>query len=194
MKLHPLRTLLFPLLVLAFPGLTLAHTGVGDTSSLMHGLMHPVSGLDHLLAMVAVGIWSAQSGGRSLWALPAAFVSVMTLGALLAIAGIGLPLVEGGILMSVIALGMLVGLGMRVPLLAAALLTGLFGIFHGHAHGAELAAGASILGYGLGFALTTSLLHGTGILMGLKLRSLPMPLYRVIGAAIVSAGVALALV
>lgn len=194
MKLHPLRTLLFPLLVLAFPGLALAHTGVGETSSLMHGLMHPVSGLDHLLAMVAVGIWSAQSGGRSLWALPAAFVSVMTLGALLAIAGIGLPLVEGGILMSVIALGMLVGLGVRVPLLAAALLTGLFGIFHGHAHGTELAAGASILGYGLGFALTTSLLHGAGILMGLKLRSLPMPLYRVIGAAIVSAGVALALV
>lgn len=158
----------------------LAHTGVPghEHGGLMAGLAHPVSGLDHLLAMLAVGIWSAliardtsRVGGTSrVWLAPAAFVTFMLIGAGAGIAGLGLPLVETGIALSVVALGLLIAARADLPALASAGLVGLFAVYHGYAHGAE--ASGSIAPYMLGFALTTAALHLTGIGLGLGLARL----------------------
>ncbi len=127
------------------------------------GFGHPVSGLDHLAAMVAVGLWAAQRGGRLIWALPATFVGVMLLGGALGMAGIGMPLVEPAISASVLILGLLIATAVRLPAPASVVLVGLFALFHGHAHGTELPAGVTGAVYTVGFALATALLHGVGI-------------------------------
>ena len=120
-----------------------------------------------VLAMVAVGLFAAQLGGRALWLVPLSFVSVMSLGGILGMAGIGLPFVEIAIGLSVVVLGLAVACGIHLPTAAAMALVGLFAIFHGHAHGAEMPETASGLAYGAGFALATALLHATGIVIGL---------------------------
>lgn len=152
----------------------LAHTGVPghEHGGLAAGLAHPVGGLDHLLAMLAVGIWSAliARGTSRVWLAPAAFVTFMLVGAGAGIAGLGLPLVETGIALSVVALGLLIAARADLPALASAGLVGLFAVYHGYAHGAE--ASGSIAPYMLGFALTTAALHLTGIGLGLGLARL----------------------
>ncbi len=148
----------------------LAHTGVGSSFSFASGASHPISGLDHLLAMVAVGLFAAQRGGRALWLAPATFVGTMALAALLAVSGVALPAVELGIAGSVLAFGLLVAVGQRLPLPAGVAIIALFALFHGHAHGSEMPLAASGLAYGLGFVLSTAALHATGLLGGLALR------------------------
>lgn len=149
------------------PTAAFAHVGVGDTHGFSHGFFHPVGGIDHVLAMVAVGLYAANLGGRSLWLVPAAFVGMMAVGGLLGITGVDLPFVEIGIGLSVVVLGLAVALQVYLPTLAAMALVGLFAIFHGHAHGAEIPEDAGGVGYAAGFMLATALLHGVGIALGL---------------------------
>ena len=144
-----------------------AHVGHGSTVGFVHGFVHPVTGIDHVLAMVAVGLFAANLGGRALWAVPLSFVSVMAVGGVLGVAGIGVPFVEAGIAISVIVLGLAVALRWQWPVAAAMALVGIFAIFHGHAHGAEMPVDASGLEYGLGFMLATALLHVVGIGLGI---------------------------
>jgi len=143
-----------------------AHTEAGQSAGLLTGLMHPISGLDHVLAMVAVGLWGAQLGAPAIWLLPVTFPLVMALGGLLGLLGIPLPGVEIGIAASAILLGAAVMTEKRLPLIVAALLVGAFAIFHGHAHGAELPEGQSGLLYSLGFVVATGCLHAIGIAIG----------------------------
>ncbi|MBI5132784.1 MAG: HupE/UreJ family protein [Rhodopseudomonas palustris] len=177
---------------LCVPGLAEAHTGVHLVAAdgAAAGFAHPFLGADHLLAMVAVGLWAASLGGRARWLVPASFVALMTLGAALGADGVALPAVEPMVALSVIALGALVALSLRVPTIAAAALVALFGLFHGAAHGAEMPALASPLAYGLGFIAATALLHGVGLALGGLRAHAPL---RLAGGAIAAAGVALAL-
>ena len=152
------------------PSFAYAHVGVGDASGFMYGLTHPTSGLDHVCAMLAVGLWAAQMGGRSVWAVPLTFVGVMALGGALPMLGISLPFVEPGIVLSVLLLGVLIAASVRLPLLLSSSMVGLFALWHGHAHGAEMPELASGIGYALGFMLATALLHAIGIVSGLGLQ------------------------
>ncbi|WOI57739.1 HupE/UreJ family protein [Palleronia sp. LCG004] len=140
----------------------MAHLDPAAHGSVLAGLSHPVFGLDHILAMVAVGLWAVALGQRAVWALPAAFVGAMIVGYAGAVGGVGLPFVEPMILVSVMALGLVLALAISLPLGGAVALTALFGLFHGHAHGAELGA-AGALAFGAGFALSTALLHAAGV-------------------------------
>lgn len=147
-------------------GPALAHVEAVHVQGFLSGVAHPVSGLDHVLAMVAVGIWGAQLGAPALWLLPLAFPIMMALGSLLGLLGIPLPGVEIGIAASALLLGGAVLSGRRVPLAIALALVGLFAIFHGHAHGTELPPGQSGLLYSLGFVIATGCLHAVGIGIG----------------------------
>lgn len=179
---------LFAALALAAGGAS-AHLIGASGAGLAQGLAHPLTGLDHVLAMVAVGLWAAQLGGRALWAVPAAFVGAMAAGGALGAAGVALPLAELGIAASLVVLGLLVAFGSRLPLLAAAPLVGLFALCHGHAHGTELPEAASMLGYGAGFIAATALLHGIGLALGLLLQGRGATrLLRLGGAGIATAG------
>lgn len=160
------KLLAFTLSLVAFAPAAQAHVPAGQASGLLSGLLHPVSGADHVLAMVAVGLWGAQLGAPAIWVLPLTFPIVMALGGLLGLLGVPLPGVEIGIAASALLLGGAVLSGRRVPLAAAALLVGLFAIFHGHAHGSELPPGQSGLLYSLGFVVATGCLHAIGILIG----------------------------
>ena len=168
-----------------------AHLNPAEHGSFLAGVSHPLFGWDHVLVMVSVGIWAAMIGGKALWAVPAAFVGTMSAGFLLAIAGVHLPFVEPVILASVVALGLLVATAVKLPVPLAATLVGAFALFHGHAHGTEM-AGAGALAFGVGFALSTAALHvaGLGIGRGLAATGRPM-LLRAIGAASALAGLAL---
>jgi len=159
------------LLALLFAPAAWAHPGHADGSGLLHGLAHPLGGLDHLLAMVAVGLWAAQAGGRALWALPAGFLLSMTLGAVLAMSGVAVPAVELGIAGSVLVFGLLLSCAARLPLAAGVGITAVLGLFHGHAHGTEVVAGVSGLSYVAGFLMATALLHGAGLLAGRAMRA-----------------------
>lgn len=148
----------------------LAHVGVGPVDTLGHGFMHPLSGIDHILAMVAVGLYAAGLGGRALWLVPSAFVGTMILGGLLGYLGFPLPLVETGIGLSVVVMGLAIALGVRLPTVAAMALVGLFALFHGHAHGTEgMGLGVAFLPYAAGFVIATASLHMAGIALGLGL-------------------------
>ncbi len=149
------------------PSLAFAHTGGGDMSGFAHGFVHPFTGLDHLLAMTLVGILASQLGRRAFWRVPASFDAVMALGGILGAAGLGLPLVELGIALSVVVLGGVVALAVRAPVAAAMGVVALFAVFHGHAHGAEMPENATGLAYGVGFMIATALLHTSGVGMGL---------------------------
>jgi urease accessory protein len=145
----------------------LAHTQGGEAAGLLSGLQHPVSGLDHILAMVAVGLWGAQLGAPAVWLLPVTFPMVMAFGGMLGLMGVPLPGAEVGIALSALALGVVVGGEVKPPLWVAAGLVGFFAIFHGHAHGTELPPGADGLLYSIGFVVATGCLHLTGIGIGL---------------------------
>ena len=148
------------------PTAALAHTGIGETSGFAHGFAHPMSGLDHVLAMVMVGVFAWQLGGRALWLVPATFVLVMALGGALGVAGIQVPFVETGIALSVIVLGAVVALGVKAPAAMTMGLVGLFAVFHGHAHGIEMPEDAGGVAYAAGFMIATALLHVAGIGVG----------------------------
>lgn len=135
-----------------------AHTGVAGGSGVAAGFAHPLLGLDHLLAMVAVGAWGALLGGRAVWRVPAAFVGAMLAGGALAMSGMAVPMVETAIALSVIALGVAVAANLRVTAGLGMAIVAVFAVFHGHAHGSELAGGTSMAG----FALATALLHAVG--------------------------------
>ncbi|SDS34250.1 urease accessory protein [Halopseudomonas xinjiangensis] len=176
--------------LLGAPALAQAHSGHGDLGGLASGLAHPFAGLDHLLAMLAVGLWGAQLGGRARWALPLLFVVFMLIGAGAGLAGVAIPGVEQGIVASVMALGMLLLWARRVALLPGAVLVSTFAVVHGVAHGTEMPVDAGMLGYMLGFALSTAVLHLAGAGLGSRRTA---GLARLIGAGIALAGVGLAL-
>jgi len=148
--------------LIALPSAAFAHTGVG-THDLVHGFMHPIGGLDHILAMVAVGVFAFVLGSRALWLVPLSFVGMMTVGFALGANGITLPYAELAIALSSIVIGGVAALGRRMPVVAAMALVGGFATFHGWAHGAEMPADAGALTYALGFVAATALLHVAGI-------------------------------
>ena len=156
---------LLMLALLALPAW--AHEQSGQTAGFVSGLLHPLSGLDHVLAMVAVGLWGAQLGAPAIWLLPVTFPLVMAFGGFLGLLGVPLPGVEVGIAASAILLGAMVAAESRPPLWLAAALVAFFAVFHGHAHGTELPAGESGLLYSLGFVVATGGLHASGIAIGL---------------------------
>jgi urease accessory protein len=141
----------------------MAHIGPGPTASFTAGFVHPLTGFDHVMVMLMVGLWAAEKGGRALWAWPAVFVGVMLLGGVLAMHGVRLPFVEPAILASVVALGLLVALAVDLPIGAGAAVITVFALFHGHAHGSEVTETVSGGEYMAGFALATAALHLLGI-------------------------------
>lgn len=145
-----------------------AHGGHGG--GFASGLLHPVTGWDHVIAMVAVGLWGAFLGRPAIWVLPVVFPLVMAFGGALGVLGVPVPQVETGIALSAVVLGLLVAGAARLPLIWAGVIVGLFAIFHGHAHGTELPAAANPFAYALGFVIATGLLHVVGILFGLLTR------------------------
>jgi len=162
-----LRRVAAALILLASASPALAHTGIGDTSGFLHGFSHPLGGIDHVLAMVAVGLYAAMLGGWALWLVPATFITVMALGGAPGMAGYPLPYTEIGLAVSVIVLGLGVAFRIGVPTLAATALVGFFALFHGQAHGAEMPLDLSGTEYAAGFLLATALLHSAGIGLGL---------------------------
>lgn len=179
------------LAALLLPSAALAHPGHHDEGQFLHGLMHPVGGADHLLAMVALGLLAAQLGGRAVWALPVTFVGSMLVGGVLGAMGISLPAVEPMILASVVILGVMVAMATRLPLKALVPMVALFGAVHGWAHGAE-GPGSGLALYAAGFALTTMALHLAGIGFGRLLSRGPE--LRVLGGGTTAAGLVLAVI
>ncbi len=161
------RALLLALGLIALPSVATAHSAEGVAGGLVSGLLHPVLGPDHMIAMVAVGLWGAQLGRPLVYALPIAFPMVMALGGLLGLAGVPVPGVEVGIALSDVVLGLAILAAWRAPAWLAVLLIGVFAIMHGHAHGVELPDAAEPLAYGIGFVVATGLLHLLGIVIGL---------------------------
>ena len=146
-----------------------AHTGVGHTHGFAYGFLHPIGGLDHVLAMVAVGLFAAHLGGRALWLVPATFVTLMAAGAMVGMRGVEIPFAEAGIATSVVALGLMVALQTSLPVVVAMGLVGVFAVFHGQAHGFEMPADASALTYALGFMTATASLHLIGVGLGVAI-------------------------
>ena len=181
-------------LLLLLPSVAFAHTGAaGDAISFMHGFSHPMGGVDHLLAMIAVGIWAAQIGGRAVWLVPTAFVVVMILGGVVGFSGINMPFIEQGILVSVLIMGVLIAGAFKLPLQFSTAIVAVFAVFHGFAHGAEMPATIGAGVYVLGFAIATALLHVSGVLSGAIFKSINMQLVnRLTGGAIALGGVYLA--
>ena len=162
-----------PALVLAlllFPQAASAHTEAGVAGGFLSGFTHPLFGWDHVVAMVAVGLWGAFLGAPAIWILPIVFPLVMVLGGVLGILGVPVPFVETGIAMSAIVLGLLVAKATQAPISMAAVIVGAFAIFHGHAHGSELPAASNAIAYAIGFVVATGLLHLAGIALGLLTR------------------------
>ncbi len=187
-----LRPFLLTLCLLALSTRAHAHAGHDGTSGLVSGFSHPLTGLDHLLAMIAVGLWGAQRGGRAMWIIPASFVGIMTLGGLLGLTHVSLPMVEPAILASVIVLGVAIAVAKELPVYFCAGLVGLFALFHGYAHGVEMPTTASRVGYGAGFLFSTALLHAAGIALGMMCRSRGSTTFiRYAGAVIALAGIGL---
>ncbi len=197
-----LTRLMFAAATLLTPMLASAHDGAGMASGFLTGMLHPLSGLDHLCAMLAVGLWAAQLAQQAsvravgqvhrrhaVWGLPLAFVTTMIIGSLLPASGFAAPFVEQGIVASLFVLGLLIAFSMRLPFAASLVLVGLFALFHGHAHGAEIPPTASGFAYICGFALTTALLHLTGVGGAAWLQASARPLaIRAAGALIAALG------
>jgi urease accessory protein len=173
--------------LLAASGTAFAHPG-HDVSGLAAGLMHPFTGLDHLLAMVAVGLWASQGGGRKVWLLPATFMTMLAVGAGIATQWPSLTMIETGIAVSVLALGLLVSLSLQLPAMLSVAITALFGLLHGYAHGLELPESAAPAAYALGFLAATASLHIVGITMGIATRERHALLSRLLGGTIALAG------
>lgn len=180
-------------LTLAQVQTALAHPG-HPGHEFSDGWLHPLLGIDHLLAMVAIGMLAVRMGGRGLWLMPAMFVTSMVGGGLLASIGVPLPGVEWGILASVLVLGLLVAASWRLPLAAGAALASVFAVFHGYAHAAEMATGGSLSAYAAGFVAATATLHIGGIVAGLLLaRAAEAKPLRLAGGAISAASLLMAL-
>lgn len=176
-----------------YPATALAHPGLGLASGFGHGLSHPLLGLDHLLAMVAVGLLAVQMGGRAVWILPCTFVVFMIFGGGLAIAGIHLPHVEAGIMASLLVLGLLLATAFRLPMALTVFIIAVFAVFHGHAHGSEMPLSAGAVTYSIGFALTTSMLHMVGVVLGKGVAKVRMEsVLRLAGGAITISGLYMA--
>jgi urease accessory protein len=191
-RLHRAAVLACAVAVLSSIGVapTLAHSATDVAGGLEAGLLHPLYGLDHVVAMVAVGLWGAFVGPPAIWLLPIVFPMVMAVGGAMGVIGIPIPFIEVGIAVSAIVLGLMVAFAVRPPLWIAALLVGAFAVFHGHAHGTELPGAANPLAYSIGFVVSTGLLHLAGIALGLLAK---WPAGRIIvragGALISAAGV-----
>lgn len=185
----PVKSLL-GLLLLCAAAAARAHTGEEGASGFISGFLHPVTGFDHLLAMVAVGIWGAALGRPLLWALPVAFPMLMVVGGILGITGVPLPYVESGIAVSVVVLGLAIAVAWRAPVAVAVAIVAAFGVFHGYAHGVELPDAASPGAYVAGFVVCTGLLHLIGIGLG-SIERLPKgtQILRASGGLIAAAGV-----
>jgi urease accessory protein len=177
--------------LLSLSGTALAHSGHGEASGFAHGFGHPLGGPDHVLAMVAVGLYAALLGGRALWLVPATFVAVMAAGGALGAAGFSLPYTEIAIALSVVVLGLAVALRLSLPTMAAMALAGAFAIFHGHAHGTEMPPDATGHAYAAGFMLATASLHGAGIALGTLAARMTPRLTQAAGGAIALAGMVL---
>jgi urease accessory protein len=162
----PMRTGLITAALMLIPAAAFAHAGAGEAHGFASGFAHPLGGLDHILAMVTVGIFAWQLGGRALWLVPGSFVLAMTAGAALGMAGVALPFVEFGVAASVIVLGGVVAFARGAPIAIAIGVVALFAIFHGHAHGTEMPLDATGGAYAAGFMLATALLHAAGIALG----------------------------
>jgi urease accessory protein len=188
-------TLALVAVLVALPGAAFAHGGGALGHGFVHGFAHPFGGLDHVLAMVAVGLFAAHLGGRALWLVPLSFLTMMALGGALGLAGFPLPYGEIAIALSVIVLGLAVALRIGAPTLAAMALVGFFAIFHGFAHGSEMSAAGSPYAYALGFIAATALLHALGIAFGLLIGRIgeapARRLVRAVGGALTLAGVAI---
>jgi urease accessory protein len=156
-------------ITLLIPSIATAHTGVGDPTGFWHGLAHPIGGLDHILAMVAVGLWAAQIGGKAIWIVPSVFVLSMSASSILGHLAVPLPGIEQGIIASDFILGLLILFAARLPLSISTAIVGILAIFHGYAHGAEMPSTASGLTYGIGFVIATAGLHLAGIVSGLAI-------------------------
>jgi urease accessory protein len=175
--------------LLVAPG-ALAHVGEREAAGMLTGFLHPLSGWDHILAMVAVGLWGAQLGAPAIWVLPVSFPLVMAMGGMLGFLGVPVPGIEYGIAASAIVLGAAVAFEARPALPVAALVVGAFAIFHGHAHGTELPAGESALLYSMGFVIATGCLHALGIGIGtVHRRPWGRNLLRAAGTTVAAGGV-----
>jgi urease accessory protein len=174
------------------PAAAFAHAGHGGHSGFVHGFMHPVTGLDHLLAMVTVGILAYQIGGRALWAVPATFLAIMAAGGALGVAGVSFYFVEPGIAASVVVLGIVVALALKPPVALAMALVAVFAVFHGYAHGIEAPLDGSAATYGAGFLLATALLHAAGVAFGMLVGRIAATQgqlgYRLAGSAVALTG------
>ena len=164
-----MKLLLIPLLIV-MPEIALAHAPEGAGGGFVTGFLHPIMGVDHLVAMVAVGLWGAFLGERALWILPIVFPSIMAVGAAFGIVGLEIPLVEFVIALSGVVLGALIALRVRAPLAIAMVLVGIFAIFHGYAHGVEMPEQISAITYSAGFVIGTGLLHLAGVAIGFATR------------------------
>lgn len=177
-------------------GPAFAHVGVGPVDTFSRGFLHPLGGIDHILAMVAVGLFAVNLGGAALWLVPSAFVGTMIFGGALGYYGWPLPMVEAGIGLSVVVMGLAIAFGVRLPTIGAMALVGLFALFHGHAHGTEgIGLGISFLPYAAGFVIATASLHSAGVALGFGLDRLgttrALMLKRVAGSMGALAGVSL---
>lgn len=188
MKKNLSKSLLALVLLVVLPNLASAHILLGTTHGFRDGFLHPLTGWDHLLAMIAVGLWAAQHRGRALWLIPLSFVSVMVLGGILGVAGVHVPGVELAIAISVLTLGGLVATMTRFRPSLSMAVVGLFALFHGYAHGHEMPVAASALPFSVGFILATALLHGLGLAAGLWFQEQPRVL-RWAGAAIAASSI-----
>lgn len=166
---------------------SIANAHSGHTNGAMAGMVHPLLGLDHLLAMLAVGVWAAQLGGRAKWLVPASFVALMALAGSVGMAGIALPMVESGIATSVLLLGLLIAFSVKVTPALGASIVALFAVFHGYAHGVEMPLLGTPWQYGFGFVVSTALLHGLGLQFGRGLHKQALWL-RAAGALVAASG------
>ncbi|EIP97466.1 hydrogenase/urease accessory protein [Opitutaceae bacterium TAV1] len=187
----PLRSVFLLVGLVVLPALAQAHPGHDGGHELTWdfggGFAHPFTGWDHLLAMTAVGLWAAILGGRARWLVPSAFVGLMVTGAVVAISGFVIPGVEQGIAASLLALGLLIAFAVRLPVAAGMAVTGLFAIFHGMAHGAEMPASASAFSYASGFVVATVILHAAGLALGMALQKQTV-IARVAGGLVAAGG------
>ncbi|MEK6708546.1 MAG: HupE/UreJ family protein [Pseudomonadota bacterium] len=183
----PATQFLTAFILLGIGNAAFAHPG-HDVSGLAVGLMHPFSGFDHMLAMVAVGLWAAQNGGRKIWLLPAAFMLMMAAGAKCALIYPFLPLIESGIAASVLVLGIVIALSLKLPARLSVAITALFGFLHGYAHGLEMFGAVEPEAYALGFLATTVALHLAGIVTGIATRVRFVHLPQTLGAVIAASG------
>ncbi len=183
------------IMFILLPVTAMAHVGVGEASGFFHGFTHPLGGADHLLAMLAVGLWAAQLGKRALWMVPVAFVIMMLFGGLLGVSGMTLLHAEGFILVSVLVLGLLVAGSVQFPAIVCGSLVGFFSVFHGYAHGTEMPGTIGAFSYCSGFLLATVLLHATGIMSGIVFKKLGSEkISRYAGAVIVFCGIYLTVI